>query len=57
MSRLLSFDYNDVYEPPAPVIPIAVDGYDASKPPIITTPRYPQGFLPFTHAQSSWNPA
>ena len=35
MSRLLSFDYNDVYELSAPVIPIAVDGYDASKPPII----------------------
>ncbi len=35
MSRLLSFDYDDLYEPPAPVIPIAVDGYDASKPPII----------------------
>jgi len=35
MSRVFAFDYNTSYEPPAPFLPIAVDGYDEAKPPII----------------------
>ena len=34
MSRTLSYEYNRVYLPSAPFVPITVDGYDQDKPPI-----------------------
>lgn len=34
MARLFSFDYDRSYGPPAPFLPVAVDGYDAANPPI-----------------------
>lgn len=35
MSQSIGFDYNTIYAPSAPFIPIAIDGYDSAKPPII----------------------
>ena len=35
MSRIASFDYSSAYAPPAPFLPIAVDGYDGAKPPVM----------------------
>lgn len=37
MSRSIAFDYNPSYAPSAPFIPIAIDGYDPAKPPIIVS--------------------
>jgi hypothetical protein len=34
MSRVLSFDYDAAYMPPARFLPITVDGYDPDKAPI-----------------------
>lgn len=34
MSNLLSYEYNRAYLPPAPFIPVSVDGYDPAKPAI-----------------------
>ena len=30
-----SYDYDSSYDPPAPFLPVAIDGYDPEKPPII----------------------
>ena len=35
MSRIYTFDYETSYDPPAPFLPIAIDGYDETKQPII----------------------
>jgi predicted aspartyl protease len=32
MMNVVSFDYDTSYSPPAPFLPIAVDGYDPDKP-------------------------
>lgn len=37
MTRVFSFDYNSAYDPSAPFIPIAIDGYDPVKPPVIVS--------------------
>ncbi|MDQ4075648.1 MAG: retroviral-like aspartic protease family protein [Chloroflexota bacterium] len=34
MARLVAFDYDTTYLPPAPFLPVAIDGYDAEKLPI-----------------------
>ncbi|MEZ4865547.1 MAG: retroviral-like aspartic protease family protein [Caldilineaceae bacterium] len=34
MSRVYSFDYNTDYDPPAPFLPITVDGHDPTRSPI-----------------------
>lgn len=34
MSRVYSFDYNTTYDPPAPFIPIMVDGHDPTRSPV-----------------------
>lgn len=34
MSNLLTYEYNRAYLPAAPFIPITVDGYDPTKPPV-----------------------
>ncbi len=35
MNHSISYDYNSAYAPPAPFLPIAVDGYDPDKLPVI----------------------
>ena len=35
MNRSIPYDYNSTYSPAAPFLPIAVDGYDPAKPPVI----------------------
>lgn len=35
MNRSIAYDYNSAYVPPAPFLPIAVDGYDPAKSPVI----------------------
>ncbi len=37
MSRVYSFDYNSTYDPPAPFIPITVDGHDPTSSPVTIT--------------------
>lgn len=34
MSHIYSFDYNNTYDPPAPFMPITVDGLDSTKAPV-----------------------
>lgn len=34
MSRVYLFDYNIAYDPPAPFIPITVDGHDPTRSPV-----------------------
>lgn len=35
MNASIDFDYQSTHQPAAPFLPIAVDGYDATKPPVI----------------------
>lgn len=37
MRRVYSFDYDATYDPPAPCIPITVDGLDPTKGPVTVT--------------------
>ena len=37
MSRVYSFDYNTTYDPPAPFMPITVDGHNPTRSPVTVT--------------------
>jgi Retroviral aspartyl protease len=37
MSRVYPFAYNTVYDPPAPFIPVTVDGHDPTRSPVTIT--------------------